>query len=133
MYLQILELGPSRPVSSPIHYDEFEHAQPNSVLFIIYSCIISQLISMYNTENFSKETCLQICMLFGFANFLQTNTILRVTQMICWNTQPRSPPPSMLIFTITSSCPKNAHTTLNSGEEETAEVVISPPQLPAVA
>ena len=32
------------PVSSSLHYDD-EHAQPNTVLFINYFCMVSQLIS----------------------------------------------------------------------------------------
>ena len=40
----------SPDVSSPLHYDD-EKAQPNTVLFIDYLCIISQLISMYKNQN----------------------------------------------------------------------------------
>ena len=40
----------SPDVSSPLHYDD-EKAQPNTVLFIDYFGIISQLISMYKSQN----------------------------------------------------------------------------------
>ena len=40
----------SPDVSSPLHYDD-EKAQPNTVLFIDYFCIISQLISMSKNQN----------------------------------------------------------------------------------
>ena len=38
------------PVSSLLNCN-YEHAQPNTVPFIIYFCVISKLVSMYNNQN----------------------------------------------------------------------------------